>query len=105
MTETMRAVQVGSKGGDFELVERDSQPGRGEVRVRVEACGVCHSDMLAHARATMPGVEYPRVPGHEIAGRIEAVGEDVTRGRSASGSASAGSAATAATATRAGAAT
>jgi D-arabinose 1-dehydrogenase-like Zn-dependent alcohol dehydrogenase len=74
---TMRAVQVSSPGGDFELVEREvPQPGRGEVLVRVQACGVCHSDSLAK-EGHFPGVPYPIVPGHEIAGVIEAVGEDV----------------------------
>ncbi|GAB2912689.1 alcohol dehydrogenase [Rhodococcus aerolatus] len=63
-------------GEALELVEREVRsPGRGEVLVRVEACGVCHSDSLT-VEGGMP-VEYPRVPGHEIAGHIEAVGEDV----------------------------
>ena len=69
MTETMRAVQVGSKGGDFELVERPvPTPGPGEALVRVEACGVCHSDMFAK-EGLYPGVTFPVVPGHEVAGR------------------------------------
>ncbi len=70
-------MQVSGPGEKLELVERElPQPGRGEVLVRVEACGVCHSDALT-IEGGMPGIEYPRVPGHEIAGRIEAVGEDV----------------------------
>jgi D-arabinose 1-dehydrogenase-like Zn-dependent alcohol dehydrogenase len=74
---TMRAVQVSSPGGEFELVEREvPQPGRGEVLVRVQACGVCHSDSLAK-EGQFPGVPYPIVPGHEIAGVIESVGDDV----------------------------
>jgi D-arabinose 1-dehydrogenase-like Zn-dependent alcohol dehydrogenase len=74
---TMRAMQVAEKGGDFELVEREvPSPGRGEVLVRVHACGVCHSDMLAKEGA-FPGVTYPIVPGHEVAGEIAALGEDV----------------------------
>jgi D-arabinose 1-dehydrogenase-like Zn-dependent alcohol dehydrogenase len=74
---TMRAVQVSSPGGDFELVEREvPEPGRGEVLVRVQACGLCHSDSLAK-EGHFPGVPYPIVPGHEIAGVIAAVGEDV----------------------------
>ncbi len=73
---TMRAMQVGEKGGDFELVEREvPSPGRGEVLVRVHACGVCHSDMLAKEGA-FPGVSFPIVPGHEVAGEIAEVGED-----------------------------
>ena len=74
---TMRAVQVAEKGGDFELVEREvPSPGRGEVLVRVHASGVCHSDMAAKEGA-YPGVTFPIVPGHEIAGEVAAVGEGV----------------------------
>jgi alcohol dehydrogenase len=73
----MRAVQVGKKGGPFELIERElPQPGRGEVRVKVEACGVCHSDSMAK-EGLFPSVPYPIVPGHEIAGVIDAVGDGV----------------------------
>lgn len=68
-------MQVTRPGAGLELVERELRdPGRGEVRVRVEACGVCHSDALT-IEGAMPGIEYPVVPGHEIAGTIEAVGE------------------------------
>lgn len=74
----MRAVQVAQKGGPFELVERERpQPGFGEVRVKVQACGVCHSDCIAKD-GLFPTVPYPIIPGHEIAGVIEAVGEGVT---------------------------
>jgi D-arabinose 1-dehydrogenase-like Zn-dependent alcohol dehydrogenase len=74
---TMRAVQVAEPGGDFELVEREvPSPGRGEALVRVHACGVCHSDAMA-VDGTFPGVSYPVVPGHEVAGVIEALGEGV----------------------------
>ncbi len=74
----MRAVQVGKPGGNFEVVERAiPEPGRGQVRVKVEACGICHSDALVK-EGYWPGIQYPRVPGHEIAGRIDAVGADVT---------------------------
>lgn len=74
---TMRAVQVATKGGPFELVERElPQPGRGEVRIKVQACGVCHSDVIAK-EGLFPTVSYPIVPGHEIAGVIDAVGEGV----------------------------
>jgi D-arabinose 1-dehydrogenase-like Zn-dependent alcohol dehydrogenase len=73
----MKAVQVTKAGGDFELVERDvPQPGPTEVRVKVEACGICHSDFLVKEGA-WPGIQYPRIPGHEIAGRIDAVGANV----------------------------
>jgi len=71
----MKAVQA---GGNFEIVERPTpEPGRGQVRIKVEACGICHSDALVK-EGMWPGIKYPRVPGHEIAGRIDAVGADVT---------------------------
>lgn len=73
----MKAIQVSYAGGPFELVERPlPEPGRGEVRIRVEACGVCHSD-ASSKQGGMPRQVYPIVPGHEIAGVIDAVGEDV----------------------------
>ncbi|HEY5188100.1 MAG TPA: alcohol dehydrogenase [Solirubrobacteraceae bacterium] len=73
----MRAVQVPSAGADFELVERDvPTPGPGEALVRVHACGVCHSDMFAK-EGGYPGVSHPLVPGHEIAGALEALGDGV----------------------------
>ena len=75
----MKAVQISKPGGNFELVERDiPNPARGQVRVKVEACGICHSDALVK-EGHWPGIQYPRVPGHEIAGRIDAVGEGVTQ--------------------------
>ena len=74
---TMRAIQVANKGGPLELVERElPQPGRGHVRIKVQACGVCHSDSIAK-EGLFPNVPYPIVPGHEIAGVIDALGEDV----------------------------
>src|SRR5213594_3110212 len=74
----MKAAQISKAGGDFELVERDiPQPGPGQVRVKVEACGICHSDVLIK-EGFWPGIQYPRVPGHEVAGRIDAVGSGVT---------------------------
>jgi len=74
----MKAIQVSKPGGNFELVERAiPEPGRTEVRIKVEACGVCHSDVLVK-EGVWPGLQYPRIPGHEIAGRIDAVGADVT---------------------------
>jgi D-arabinose 1-dehydrogenase-like Zn-dependent alcohol dehydrogenase len=73
----MKAVQVSKPGGNFEIVERNvPEPGRGEVRIKVEACGICHSDLLVK-EGVWPGLQYPRVPGHEIAGRVDAVGADV----------------------------
>jgi D-arabinose 1-dehydrogenase-like Zn-dependent alcohol dehydrogenase len=73
----MRAVQVAERNGPLVMVEREMpEPARGEVRVRVEACGICHSDSLA-VEGLFPGVTYPLIPGHEIAGRIDAVGEGV----------------------------
>jgi len=74
----MKAVQISKPGGNFEVVERPvPQPDRGQVRIKVEACGICHSDTMVK-EGLLPGIQYPRVPGHEIAGRIDAVGPDVT---------------------------
>ena len=74
---TMRVVQVPYKDGPFELVERDlPEPGPGEVRVKVQACGICHSDSIARD-GLFPWVAFPIVPGHEIAGVIDAVGPGV----------------------------
>jgi alcohol dehydrogenase/propanol-preferring alcohol dehydrogenase len=77
----MKAMQVSHAGGPFELVERPlPEPGPHEVRIRVEACGVCHSDASAK-EGGFPGQIYPVIPGHEIAGTIEAIGEAVTTWR------------------------
>jgi len=74
----MRAAQVARTGGAFEVVEREvPEPRAGEVRVKVEACGVCHSDIFVK-EGLWPGLQYPRVPGHEVAGRIDAIGDGVT---------------------------
>jgi D-arabinose 1-dehydrogenase-like Zn-dependent alcohol dehydrogenase len=74
----MKVAQISKAGGNFELVERNiPEPGRTQVRVKVEACGICHSDVLVK-EGRWPGLEYPRVPGHEIAGRVDAVGADVS---------------------------
>jgi D-arabinose 1-dehydrogenase-like Zn-dependent alcohol dehydrogenase len=74
----MKAVQITKAGGDFEVVERPiPEPGRGQVRIKVEACGVCHSDAIVK-QGMWPGLQYPRVPGHEIAGRVDKIGPDVT---------------------------
>lgn len=71
----MRAVQVGAAGGPFELVNREiPEPKAGEVRVRVQACGICHSDSMAK-EGLVPGIRYPMVPGHEVVGLVDAVGE------------------------------
>jgi D-arabinose 1-dehydrogenase-like Zn-dependent alcohol dehydrogenase len=76
-TDTYRAVQV-SKPGKFELVERAvTAPPAGKVRIRVEACGVCHTDS-ATVDGGFPGLTYPRVPGHEVVGTIDALGEGVS---------------------------
>jgi len=75
---TMKAVQVAQAHGAFEMVERPvPEPGPNQVRVQVEACGICHSDLLAK-EGFWPGVTYPRVPGHEVAGRVDKVGGGVT---------------------------
>jgi D-arabinose 1-dehydrogenase-like Zn-dependent alcohol dehydrogenase len=73
----MRAVQVSRPGGHLELVERPvPDPGSGSVRIKVQACGICHSDVLTK-EGLWPGIVYPRVPGHEVVGVIDAVGKDV----------------------------
>lgn len=72
-----RAVEVTAARGDFKLVEREfSDPPAGHVRIRVQACGVCHSDSLTK-EGYWPGIQYPRVPGHEVAGVLDAVAPDV----------------------------
>jgi D-arabinose 1-dehydrogenase-like Zn-dependent alcohol dehydrogenase len=75
----MKVAQVRKAGADFEIAEREiPQPDTGEVRIRVQACGVCHSDVLTK-EGGWPGIVYPRVPGHEVAGVIDEVGAGVTR--------------------------
>ena len=75
MTTTMRAVQVAQAKGPLQLVERPiPEPPAGWVRIKVEACGVCHSDSLVK-EGLWPGIQYPRVPGHEVMGTIDAVGQ------------------------------
>jgi D-arabinose 1-dehydrogenase-like Zn-dependent alcohol dehydrogenase len=74
----MKAAQIAKPGGDFEIVEREiPKPGPGQVLIKVQACGVCHSDVLTKD-GLLPGIEYPRVPGHEVAGVIDEVGPGVT---------------------------
>jgi D-arabinose 1-dehydrogenase-like Zn-dependent alcohol dehydrogenase len=76
--KTMKAAQISKPGGAFEIVEREMPiPGAGQVRVRVLACGVCHSDQLVKENA-WPGLVYPRVPGHEVIGVIDEIGTGVT---------------------------
>src|SRR6202045_4086164 len=73
----MRAMIVPEPGGRFRMEERDlPEPGRREVRIRVHACGVCHSDSIT-VEGHMPGLSYPRIPGHEVIGVIDALGPNV----------------------------
>lgn len=73
----MKAVQVAKPNGSLEVVERDRpDPERRHVRIKVQACGICHSDVFTVA-GLFPGIQYPRVPGHEVVGVIDAVGADV----------------------------
>jgi D-arabinose 1-dehydrogenase-like Zn-dependent alcohol dehydrogenase len=73
----MRVVQVSRPNGPFEIVEREiPEPGSGSVRIKVQACGICHSDTFTK-EGTFPGIQYPRVPGHEVVGLIDAVGPGV----------------------------
>ena len=74
---TMRVVQVSRPKGPFEIVQRPiPEPGAGSLRIKVHACGICHSDSLVKEGA-FPGIQYPRVPGHEVAGVVDAVGPGV----------------------------
>lgn len=75
---TMKVAQVPRPGADFQLVEREiPRPGAGQVRVKVQACGVCHSDAFTKD-GSWPGIQYPRAPGHEVAGLIDEVGAGVS---------------------------
>ena len=74
----MKVVQVPAAGADFQIVEREiPEPGAGHVRIKVQACGICHSDELTK-EGHWPGIQYPRVPGHEVAGVIDALGSGVS---------------------------
>jgi len=74
----MKVAQIPKAGADFQIVEREvPHPDTGQVRIKVQACGVCHSDMFTKEGA-WPGIQYPRVPGHEVAGIIDEVGAGVT---------------------------
>lgn len=80
MSGTYRTVEVAAPG-TLRVVDRPvPEPGAGQVRIRVEACGICHTD-AATVTGTYPGLKLPRVPGHEVAGRIEALGSGVSRWR------------------------
>ena len=75
---TMKVAQIAKPGAGFQIVEREiPKPGAGQVRIKVQACGVCHSDVLT-VEGAWPGIEYPRIPGHEVAGIIDEVGAGVT---------------------------
>src|SRR6185295_6104602 len=77
-TAPMKVAQVPNPGADFQIVEREiPNPGAGQVRVKVQACGICHSDVLTKEGA-WPGIQYPRVPGHEVAGIIDELGTGVS---------------------------
>ena len=74
----MKAAQIQEAEGEFQLVELDKpKPKENEVLIKIEACGICHSDAFVKD-GTFPGLEYPRVPGHEVIGTIEAVGDNVS---------------------------
>jgi D-arabinose 1-dehydrogenase-like Zn-dependent alcohol dehydrogenase len=74
----MKAAQIPKAGGDFEIVEREiPKPGAGHVLIKVQACGVCHSDLFTK-EGYWPGIQYPRVPGHEVAGVIDGLGAGVS---------------------------
>jgi D-arabinose 1-dehydrogenase-like Zn-dependent alcohol dehydrogenase len=74
----MRVAQISKAGGGFEMVERGvPNPGVGQVRIEVQACGICHSDELV-TEGKWPGIQYPRVPGHEVAGLVDELGPGVS---------------------------
>ena len=80
-TTKMKVVQVPAAGADFQIVEREiPEPGAGHVRIKVQACGICHSDAVTK-EGQWPGIQYPRVPGHEVAGVIDALGAGVSAWR------------------------
>jgi D-arabinose 1-dehydrogenase-like Zn-dependent alcohol dehydrogenase len=78
---TMKAAQISRPGAGFEVVEREiPEPGAGQVRIKVQACGVCHSDVFT-VEGLWPGLQFLRVPGHDVAGVVDAVGAGSPRGR------------------------
>ena len=75
---TMKVAVISKPGADFQIVEREiPKPGAGEVRIKVEACGICHSDVFTKD-GMWPGIQYPRIPGHEVAGVIDELGTGVS---------------------------
>src|SRR5262245_25396614 len=77
-TAPMKVAQISTPGGDFEIVERQiPKPAQGQVRIKVEACGICHSDVLVK-EGVWPGIQYPRIPGHEVVGIIDELGAGVS---------------------------
>ena len=78
---TMKTAEVPAPGADFQIVEREiPSPHAREVRIKVQACGICHSDVLTKD-GLLPGIQYPRVPGHEVAGLVDEVGAGVSEWR------------------------
>jgi D-arabinose 1-dehydrogenase-like Zn-dependent alcohol dehydrogenase len=78
MSTRMKVAQISKPNGDWEVVERAiPEPNAGQVRLKVEACGICHSDVMVK-EGFWPGLQYPRIPGHEVAGRIDAAGDNVS---------------------------
>jgi len=78
---TMKAAPVSAPGEDFQIVEREiPKTGPGEVRIKVHACGVCHSDALTK-EGSWPGIQYPRIPGHEVVGFVDEIGSGVSMWR------------------------
>jgi D-arabinose 1-dehydrogenase-like Zn-dependent alcohol dehydrogenase len=74
--KTIRSVQVSKANGPFEIVERDiPEPGEGQACIKVQACGICHGDSITK-QGLLPGIQYPKVPGHEVAGVIDEVGTE-----------------------------
>ena len=77
-TATMKVAQIPKPGADFQIVEREiPKPGAGQVRIKVQACGICHSDVLTK-EGMWPGIRYPRIAGHEVVGVIDELGEGVS---------------------------
>jgi D-arabinose 1-dehydrogenase-like Zn-dependent alcohol dehydrogenase len=77
-TKTMKVAQIAGPGAGFKVVEREiPEPGPEQVRIKVQACGICHSDALTK-EGYLPGIEYPRIPGHEVIGTIDALGDAVS---------------------------
>src|SRR5207247_9133767 len=81
----MKVAQIPKAGADFQIVEREvPTPGVGHVRIKVQACGICHSDALTK-EGPWPGIQYPRDPGHEVEGIIDELGTGVSEGKKAPG--------------------